>query len=257
MSIVEERNYRQNQLSLLQFVLDQIEFLEQELPKKIEQKEDFFLQIADFQDAFDETDDGVALYVFPRKTIIVGVNRGQIITEQLNVISQFNNFIAYEYDNIGSDQVKLDRFQFIFSNIESTTVRLQYVLDKFDIAMGNGDESTDQELLQDYPQETPEQPEDYPQELPQDFQGNPEQFQGNPEQFQETPDQNQDSETPTVFFINNLYNTAKGLLGADNSIVNNIYYFLEDNYPQFAGIFLDSLKKGVPSELFADIISKI
>lgn len=242
MSIVEERNYRENQLSLLQSALDQIEFLGQELPKKIEQKEDFLLDTADFQDAFGETDDSVALYVFPRKTITVGVNRGQIITEELNVISQFNNFIVYEYDNIGADQVKLDRFQFIFSNIESTTVRLQSILDKIDIAIGNGDSG----ISQDYNKETPEQP----QELPQDFQGNP-------EQFQETPDQNQDSETPTVFFINNLYNTAKGLLGAENSIVNNIYYFLEDNYPQFAGIFLDSLKKGVPSELFADIISKI
>jgi paraquat-inducible protein B len=216
--------------------------LGQELPKKIEQKENFLLDTAEFQDAFEETDDSVALYVFPRKTITVGINKGQIITEELNVISQFNNFIVYEYDNIGSDQVKLDRFQFIFSNIESTITRLQSVLDQIETSIANGNSS----IVQELPQET----QNYPRELSQDFQGAP-------DQFQETLEQTQSSLSPTVFLINNLYNTAKGILGADNSIVNNIYYFLEDNYPQFGGIFLSSLKKNIPNEVFADIISKM
>lgn len=246
MSIVEERNYKVHQISVLQFALDQLQDIGEELPKNIERKEDLLLDTADFQDAFEETEHGVALYSFPRKTITTGVYKGRVITEQLNVISQFNNFIVYEYDNIASDSVKLDRLQFIFNNIESTITRLQTVLEQFDTTVANGDQSITPEL----PQETPEQPQDYQDDSPQHYQGNP-------EQFQENPEQNQGSETPTVFFINNLYNTAYGLLGADNSIVNNIYYFLEDNYSNFAGIFLDSLKKNVSPELFADTISKM
>lgn len=182
MSIVEERNYKVHQISVLQFALDQLQDIGEELPKKIEKKEDVLLDTADFQDAFEETDDSISLYSFPRKTITTGVYKGQTITEELNVISQFNNFIVYEYDNIGSDQVKLDRLQFIFNNIESTITRLQTVLEQFGIALANGDQSI-----------TQEQPQDYQDDSPQDYQGNP-------EQFQETPEQNQGSQTPTVFF---------------------------------------------------------
>jgi hypothetical protein len=230
MDIYQEKQYKEDQKKLLEQTLEKINFLAQNLPEKIEKREDFLLDTSDFQDAFEDTEDSVALFVFPRKSIVVGVNRGQVITEYLNVISQYNDFLVYEYDNIVDDNTKIKRLEFIFNNIDSTITRIETVITQFDTAISNENNQGSRDT-----------------QSPQDTYNTMETQNDNQEQTQ--PQLNQQQSV-----ILNLYNTAFPLLGKDPKTLNNIYYFVVDHHQSFAGIFLNSLKKNLDPREFASIL---